>query len=148
MGHRETWATWLKENPEYRSWVGMRQRCGNHQNPAWHRYGGRGIAVALRWEVFENFLEDMGKKPPGATLERVDNAAGYSKENCRWATYVEQNRNRRSNRLVTYMGIAMPLIEAAERSGLSYRMLRSRLGRGWGEQELFLPRMRGREPST
>jgi hypothetical protein len=83
-------------HPEYRTWVGMLQRCGNPKSKGFKNYGGRGVMVEdRRWHVFENFLADMGPRPPGMTLDRADNDRGYSRANCRWATWSEQQKNRR-----------------------------------------------------
>lgn len=79
---------------EYAAWRSMLHRCNNPANKQWHRYGGRGISVCERWNKFENFLADMGLKPsPDLSLERIDNDAGYSPQNCKWATIQEQNAN-------------------------------------------------------
>jgi len=85
----------LWDTPSYQSWRSMKQRCTNPTNIAYKYYGGRGISFCSRWDAFENFFEDMGERPIGLTLERVDNEKGYSKENCKWANQKEQIRNSR-----------------------------------------------------
>jgi len=79
----------------YRSWDAMKQRCLNINNFKFNYYGGRGIMVCERWMVFENFLADMGERPEGLTLDRIDNDGHYEPINCKWSTYKQQNNNRR-----------------------------------------------------
>lgn len=79
----------------YNSWKSMVSRCSNPKDGAWGTHGGRGIKVCERWKTFENFLSDMGDRPPGLTLERKDNNGNYEPDNCKWATWSEQNKNKR-----------------------------------------------------
>ena len=82
--------------PEYRAWNGLRERCRNPNNKDFANYGGRGIRVCERWQVFEAFLTDMGERPPGmVAIDRINNDGDYEPGNCRWATASQQNKNRR-----------------------------------------------------
>lgn len=82
----------------YNTWTAMKQRCNNGKNPNYKNYGARGIFVCSEWDIFENFLNDMGMRPePHLTLERINNDDGYYKKNCKWATRTEQNLNKRYN---------------------------------------------------
>jgi hypothetical protein len=105
----------------------MRQRCQNPHNKKYAQYGGRGIRVCERWEKFQNFLEDMGEKPPGKMIERVDNNGNYGPENCRWATAKEQANNTRRNRWISYSGMTLTLTGWATRIGMTPGSLYERL---------------------
>lgn len=111
-----------KQTKTYIVWAGILSRCRKHP-----RYAGRGITVCDRWLKFENFLADMGERPEGMSIERINNNAGYSKENCVWADMKTQSRNRRSLRLLTYQGKTQPVSVWAEEVGLPYHVLTQRV---------------------
>jgi hypothetical protein len=83
----------------YQCWLNMIARCYNKNGTYYRNYGGRGITVCKRWRKFENFLADMGERPAGRSLDRINNDQGYSPANCRWATRSEQNKNKRRHAL-------------------------------------------------
>lgn len=116
----------------YTIWAGMLNRCKNASNPGFKNYGGRGISVCQRWQdSFENFLTDMGPRPSSRhTVERIDNDGNYAPDNCRWATYTEQARNRRNNAKVTIGGRTVTVAQAAEEAGMGVRKLRKRINSG------------------
>ena len=114
---------------EYKIWMGMKKRCHNRNDKKYKNYGGRGIKVCKRWLKFENFYEDMGKKPKGKSLDRVDNNGNYEPNNCRWATSKEQNNNTRRNIFVSVNGVRISFGELAEMFGLKEYKLYLRLFR-------------------
>lgn len=107
---RYTWTTHgLYKSRVYQIWEGIKYRCSNPKHPSYRYYGGRGIKVCERWMSFENFFADMGHKPEGRTLDRINVEGDYEPGNCRWSTSAEQARNRRNTRLYTYAGKTMCL---------------------------------------
>lgn len=109
-----------------------RSRCRNKNHLWYPEYGGRGIQVCERWNVFKNFLDDMGPKPtPKHTLDRINNDGHYEPSNCRWATQKEQNKNKRDNPKITYQGETMTRVDWAEKYNLNIVTLQVRLWRGW-----------------
>ncbi len=130
---------------EYRTWQGMLNRCRNPNQENFKYYGGRGITVCERWSSFENFLEDMGTKPSGATLDRRDNSVGYSKENCRWTTRRQQMRNTRTNKVIKCDGKSLTLSEWAEETGIKANTILCRLDKyGWSAERALTEPIRTR----
>lgn len=119
--------------PAYRSWATMIQRCTNPKTPGYCYYGGRGIEVCERWLKFPLFLADMGTRPDGTSLDRIDNDGNYEPSNCRWATNAEQANNKRSCHMITYAGETLSVTEWAVRTGINRGTIFSRLQSGWDE---------------
>jgi len=116
----------------YHTWVSMRQRCHDPNHTAYARYGGRGIFVCERWrDSFQNFFADMGKRPEGKSLDRIDNNGSYSPGNCHWATPLEQANNTRQTRYIMIDGDARPTSEIAAKNGISVDKFIKRCRRGW-----------------
>jgi hypothetical protein len=132
----------LTHLPEHASWSAMIQRCENPAVEDYHRYGGRGIAVCERWRSsFVAFLQDMGQRPDiRMTIERKNVNGNYEPDNCIWATRKQQNRNRRSNRVLEWNGEALCVAEWAERLGIPAAAIINRLNDGWNvERALTAP---------
>lgn len=122
----------LSGDPVFQCWVDMNKRCYNPAMPCFEHYGGRGITVCDRWrDSPKNFIADMGPRPPGYTLERLDNERGYSPDNCEWRPMVDQQNNKRTNRLLTYAGKTQTVSQWARALGLPKGTLSHRLRSGW-----------------
>src|SRR5690606_30184289 len=128
-------ATVGSKTSEYTVWSGMKHRCLNPDAKFFSHYGGRGITVCERWMKFENFLEAMGPRPKGFTLERIDNSKGYSKENCVWASRKQQSNNNRRNRVIEVDGVSKTATQWAEQRGIRPGTILNRLFKGWSPVE-------------
>jgi hypothetical protein len=135
----------LVKTIEYRAWSNMIDRCENKNNKSYPDYGGRGVKIARRWRAsFSVFLDDItreiGLKPSSDhSLDRVDNSKGYRPGNVRWATRIEQARNKRTTLRLTVNGETLTLIEWSERVGVKYRTIRLRLESGWSPELALSP---------
>jgi hypothetical protein len=123
----------------YRAWRSMRSRCEAPNDKDWKYYGGRGIAVCERWRSFDAFFEDMGPRPPGMTLERVDNDKGYEPGNCKWATRDEQMTNRSNTVRVAHGGRAVTASEIVRETGLQRNTVLYRIKKGWAYEDICSP---------
>jgi hypothetical protein len=140
-------------SPTYKTWRGMLSRCYNEKNASYPNYGGKGVTVCARWrEAFDNFLEDIGPRPPGTTLDRFPNRNGnYEPGNCRWATRLEQGRNRddvklsleSANEILGRLEHGETTRAVAARFAISVALVSwVKTGRGWSE----LPPFQGKRP--
>lgn len=113
----------LSHTKTYAVWMTMWARCSNPNNESYSGYGAKGISVCPEWEDFSTFISDMGEAPEAMTIERCDGTKGYSKDNCKWATPTEQNRNRSNTIYLSFRGALVPLAEVADLLGMAYRKL-------------------------
>src|SRR5580765_5429366 len=110
----------MSRTPTHKSWLSMWERISGKYEKDARNYQSRGITICERWSVFENFLADMGERPKGTTLDRIDNEGNYEPGNCRWADNVTQGVNRRTTRYVMVDGVRLCLLHAAARLGVHY----------------------------
>lgn len=110
----------------YNSWHCMKQRCKNPNTVQYKYYGGRGIGYCPGWEHFDNFLADMGERPEGMTLDRIDNNKDYSPQNCKWSTSEDQVNNRRNTKMIEYAGKTMTLPQWAKFLGVKSSTMKQR----------------------
>lgn len=129
----------LTGTPLHNCWKGVWKRCGNPKQLGYENYGGRGITVDPAWRSFERFRQDMEPGcEPGLQIDRIDVNGPYCKANCRWVTRVEQQRNKRNNRIITVAGFTGCVTAAAEQFNLPESCLRDRLRRGWAPEDAVL----------
>jgi hypothetical protein len=125
----------VSHHPLYGLWKNMIGRCHSPSHPAYHRYGGRGISVCKRWRGkggFQRFAADMGPRPTSKhSVERMNNNKGYSPSNCKWATKLEQGRNKRNNRLLTFDGKTQCVAAWAAELGITSKFIDNRLRLSW-----------------
>jgi hypothetical protein len=119
--------------PLYMLWCTIKNRCYNAKDRSYLNYGAKGITMSDSWKnSYNNFFRDMGEKPtPKHTIDRIDGLKGYSKENCRWATQKQQQRNRLNNKKLSHEGEELCLEEWAEKLGINHSTILGRLKRGW-----------------
>ena len=123
---------------EYASWNAMHGRCNNLKSKDYKNWGGRGIEVCDSWNSFENFYKDMGDKPtPNHSIERINNDGNYCKENCRWATKKEQQRNHRGNKVLSFEGLSLTVAEWVEKTGVTRAMIDYRLAKGFSMNKVL-----------
>lgn len=122
----------MRNSSEYSIWCDIKTRCYNKARQHYHYYGGRGIEMSPEWrDSFEAFYRDMGPRPsPKHSIDRRDNNLGYSKENCRWATRIEQANNTQRNIYIEFLGDKKTLSEWCKELGLHYKTVYRRLKRG------------------
>lgn len=133
------------KNPSYGVWYDMIRRCTDPTSPAYPDYGGRGISVATRWLDIKNFIAAMGCPPEGMVLDRINNDGSYCKENCRWATLITSQNNKRNNRRLTLAGETLTAAEWSRKLGLDYKVITWRLGKNWSVADVLLRPVRARE---
>jgi hypothetical protein len=128
----------LSYSSEYRIWAAMKKRCLNPNTKQFSDYGGRGIIICSEWiNSFETFYADMGKRPEGCSLDRINNEGNYEPSNCRWATRIEQCRNKRNNHLITYENETKSMTEWSEILGIKRGALKNRIESGWTIDRAF-----------
>ena len=124
----------------YSTWLDMRQRCHNPDHAGFAYYGARGISVCDRWrDDYDAFVEDMGLRPEGTTIERINNNGNYEISNCRWATRPEQARNTRRTRKLTFKGETRTIADWADSLGIERNTLYARIDRGIPLEDALKP---------
>lgn len=125
----------MTNTPTFISWDNMKQRCENPNHKSYANYGGVGVTVCERWHEFLAFLADMGERPAGTTLDRIDNNKGYQPGNCRWITPLEQGNNRRNNIKLTLHGVTDTLGNWSRKTGIGQKTIMYRMKNGWTDEQ-------------
>ena len=128
----------MSSTATYRVWRGLLSRCRNPSVKGYKDYGGRGIKVCDRWLSFESFLQDMGKRPAGKSIDRIDPNGDYEPNNCRWATADEQQSNKRSNVFVEIDGVVRTQSQWQRILGVPYSTLSLRISKGMSPKDALL----------
>ena len=133
--------------PEKQIWLGLIERCTNDKCPSWKNYGARGIKVCERWIAsFEAFFADMGRRPRGTTIDRINNNGNYEPSNCRWVNQGEQNNNRRGNVWIEFGGERLTCAQWDRKLGFTLATVRGRLHRGWNHEKAITTPQKPRKP--
>lgn len=131
----------MSNSAEYRAYKSAKNRCTNKKVSSYKYYGARGISMCPKWNTFSAFYKDMGSRPSDKhSLDRIDVNKGYSKQNCRWVTRIEQMNNKRSNLVISILGQKKTLAQWARYSGIDRRTISSRFRKtGRNDESLFTP---------
>jgi hypothetical protein len=122
----------MNGSPEYRTWKAMRDRCLSPHSKDYRNYGGRGIGICDSWASFDRFYADMGPRPDGTTLGRLNNDGPYEPSNCEWQTHTAQARNKRTTVVALFRGETKPLADWCDLLGMNYSTVWGRIfKRGW-----------------
>lgn len=140
--HGRRTRTWI-------TWQSMKARCYNPDEPHYGIYGGRGVKICKEWlESFESFLRDMGERPNGKTIDRIDTNGNYEPGNCRWATSFEQAQNRRDTIWIEFEGERKTLLGWAAKVRLPAHLIGWRIKKGWSARAALFTPVRPKRPSV
>lgn len=140
------WTHGMSKYSGIKVWEGMIRRCTNPKDKDFHLYGARGIKVCERWLDVRLFAEDMGDKPDGHSLDRIDTYGDYCVENCRWATAMEQGANKRTNCMIEHEGQILHVAEWCRRCNIKVSTFRNRVKSGMSPSDaLTMPLQRRRK---
>lgn len=134
----------MSHTPTYNVWRGIMARCYNPNHISYKYYGAKGVTVCKRWlSSFDNFFDDMGEKPSGKSIDRIDSSGNYEPSNCKWSTIEEQNRNMSTNITITMNGETKTVAEWAREYGVSRFPIYRRISHGWSPLDAMLKSLEG-----